>query len=112
MGLIPPSNSSAPYKSQYPILMTMIGASFDRWPEDRYNRYSEKVTVDAIIFNGIDSVLIQSIRHYVDGLPYDSRIEIQEFTKNIGLTKAFVLDTITNDTTKRWKLIGYYISGN
>jgi hypothetical protein len=111
-GLIPPTNSSAPYKSQYPILTMAIGASFDRWPADRYNRYSEKVTVDAMIFNGADSVLIQSIRHYVDDLQSDSYVEVQEFTKNIGLTKDFVLDTLTNDTAKKWILIDYYISKN
>jgi hypothetical protein len=83
-GGIPPVTYTTIYEYEFPILKTQIGASFPRWPSDRYSQYSEKVFVETIAFNGNDSVLIQVIRHYADDLQCDSHKEIQEFTKNIG----------------------------
>ena len=97
------------YYVRWPILSETVGFMFKReWSDQRYGDYSEHVEVKNKIFNGIDSLLILE-GHWVYGQNVTHR-SYQEFTKGVGLTKEFILDTVSMDTIFKKELIDYYIN--
>jgi len=104
--IAPPFGGS--YK-KWPILSEVVGFSFNRdWTDPRWGDFNEKVQVSEKIFNGQDSVIILK-GHWVYG-PKISWKSYQEYTKGVGLTKEFIVDTLTNDTVLKKILIDYYIN--
>lgn len=96
------------YYRKWPILSETVGFTFERdWMDVRYGDVTEKVVVKDKVFNGIDSVLILE-GHWVWG--YESRKRYQVYTKNVGLTTDYIVDTLTMDTIFKKILLDYYVN--
>ncbi len=97
------------YYMTWPILSEVIGFEFERsFVDPRYGDFSEKVKVTNKIFNGSDSILILE-GHWVYGPNVNIR-SYQEYTKNIGLTKEILIDTLSLDTVYKKVLVDYLIN--
>jgi hypothetical protein len=92
--------------TSWPILREEIGDRFTAIPVDNHTSVVETITVTSKYFNGQDSVLVMVGRPNLDV----TEIHVQEFFKDIGLARDFIIDTIANDTTYRRVLIDYHIS--
>jgi hypothetical protein len=99
----------------WPILSEKIGYSF--WATSQGTGLpdclNERVTVEAKIFNGKDSILIISgIYNEYNG--NDSIIfrRHREYTKYVGISKDIVIDTLKHDTISKKLLIDYYIGSS
>lgn len=97
------------YYTKWPILSEEVGFKYERKETNKkFGDLSEKVIISDKIFNGADSVII-AIGRWPNG-PYYNRITYQEYTKNIGLTKEFLIDTVNMDTLYKKVLIDYHIN--
>ncbi|MGL4597630.1 MAG: hypothetical protein ACRCYO_08885 [Bacteroidia bacterium] len=93
----------------WPILSETVGDTFERaWTDKRFGDYSEKLIVLSKTQIGPDSVITLK-GHWVYG-PNINNISIQEYVKNIGLTKHLVIDTVANDTVYKRVLTSYLVN--
>jgi hypothetical protein len=103
------------YYCKWPILSETIGSEFDReWVDGRWGDCAEHLKVEEKIVRNNDSIIVLKGRWGLcdlGGKEEDTmRISIQEYTKNIGLTKYFIIDTIKQDTLYKKILIDFYIN--
>lgn len=97
------------YYKKWPILSEQIGFCFKRdFTDMRYGDYAEYVEVKNKVFNGSDSIILLE-GHWVYG-PNITHKSYQEFMKWVGLTKEFVIDTISNDTIYKKQLVNFFIN--
>jgi len=95
---------------KWPILSEKIGFTFPKHSPDTSSGYPyEIMTVIEKYFNGTDSVLV--LRGYwINSDHNENRIDIENYTKSIGLTSTYRIDTLNQDTIWWRKLIDYYVS--
>ncbi len=102
-------NPFGEFNRPWPIISETVGDTFERaWTDKRFGDYSEKLIVLSKTQVGPDSVITLK-GHWVYG-PNINNISIQEYVKNIGLTKHFVIDTVANDTVYKRVLISYLVN--
>ena len=98
------------YFRRWPILRETVGFQFHRsWMDVRYNDLRETVVVTNKFYNGEDSVL--TLKGYWKYDPNKKNIiRYQDYIKGVGLVKATLIDTLSNDTIYAKHLIDYFIN--
>ena len=100
---------SSMFYQKWPILSEEVGFKYERsYKNKKIYDGSEKLEIVSKTFNGSDSVL--TVKGYWVYLVYANRISYQEYTKNIGLTKEYLIDTLNMDTLYKKILVDYHIN--
>ena len=93
----------------WPILREEIGATYDKFPmSTKFGDFNEHMVVTGKSFNGIDSVLTIE-GHWVYG-PNLNKRSYETYTKNIGLTSRYIVDTVLLDTTYKLEFEAYFVT--
>ena len=98
------------YNRSWPILSEVVGHQFARqFMDQRYCQCVETVTVHQKTINANSDSIIVLKGRWTQG-PNINKNSYQVYTKNIGLSSHFIIDTIAMDTTYKLELFTYHIN--